>query len=196
MTFTRKTWYFTRIGFLQLRGTQQHLEEEWKKTGKLLFFGSFTDNLLPWFPTTTTQQGDLSSCHQPVPLFHLFYLKNTACPKCFQQQLWCPQHRDSHLSVHDALWHKPRDPQEKDAAKERGEGSSQRQGELRSPHAESRCGWEKKHLKAPRIAKWRNLENKWEQCWNRRSRSGGISCWYLGNILSVPWGQQYTWGKL
>lgn len=153
-----KRWYFTRSGFLWLRGTQQHLEEEWKKPGKLSIFWSFTDNLLPWFPTTATQQGDLSSCHQPVPLFHLFSLKNTACPKCFQQQLWCPR-----LLVHGGLCHEPQDPQEKDAAKERGEGSLQRQGEVRSPPSvsrESHRAWEKKHLKA----KWRNLENKRKRC--------------------------------
>lgn len=51
----------------------------------------------------------------------------------------------THPLVHDALWHKPQDSQEKDTAKGEGEGSVQRQGQLKRPHAECHTAAEKRN---------------------------------------------------
>lgn len=48
-------------------------------------------------------------------------------------------------SVRDALWHKPQDSQGKDTSKGGGEGSAQRQGELKRPHAECHTAAEKRN---------------------------------------------------
>lgn len=137
------------------------------------------------------------TCLPVTSLFHYFtssILKTQHVPSASNGSSGVP---NSPLLVHDVLSHKPQDLQEKDTAKEGGEGSSQRQGELKSPHAESHTVAEKrstwKLCKSLNGGPW---EDKLRQCLNKSLHAGKNFVLVLRYKISVPCGQQHGWGKL
>lgn len=104
----------------------------------------------------------------------------------------------THPSGHDALWHKPQGSQGKDTAQGGAEGSAQRQGELKRPHAACPTVAEKRNTwKLCTALNGGTRDNQLKQCFNKGLHLKKVLCWFLGmRYLFLVAKVNYRWGKL
>lgn len=178
--FYRRSWYFTRSGFLPLRGTEKNL-------GGVILSKSHRQHT----PLTSYCPKAAGWLFLPFPSLLCYFpfsiLKTTVCPQCCQWQLWCcPQHSASkRCTLAQATTRGCCEGRRWRLFSKAGRAEE-------TTCRESHCSWQKEHLNALQITNCSNSE-KWMQA-ELTFRKNLVLV--LRFKICVPWGQQQIWGKL